>query len=63
VEYSRHGTVIKGQEKARVKSRYEEDIYPSNHTVCTALIFSQWFMNFVVFSVLDALEEKDNKGL
>lgn len=32
VEYSRHGTVIKGQEKARVKSRYEEDIYPNNHT-------------------------------
>nr|KAG5704797.1 hypothetical protein BaRGS_015180 [Batillaria attramentaria] len=32
VEYSRHGTVIKGQEKARVKSRYEEDVYPSNHT-------------------------------
>lgn len=32
VEYSRHGTVIKGQEKARVKSRYEEDVYTSNHT-------------------------------
>ncbi|XP_076468426.1 pre-mRNA-splicing factor SLU7-like isoform X2 [Babylonia areolata] len=32
VEYSRHGTVIKGQEKARVKSRYEEDIHPNNHT-------------------------------
>lgn len=32
VEYSRHGTVIKGQEKARVKSRYEEDIFPNNHT-------------------------------
>ena len=33
VEYSRHGTVIKGQEKAQVKSRYEEDVLISNHTV------------------------------
>ena len=33
VEYSRHGTVIKGQEKAQVKSRYEEDVHISNHTV------------------------------
>ncbi|XP_025094468.1 LOW QUALITY PROTEIN: pre-mRNA-splicing factor SLU7-like [Pomacea canaliculata] len=31
VEYSRHGTVIKGQEKADVKSRYEEDVFPNNH--------------------------------
>ena len=33
VEYSRHGSVIKGQEKAKTKSRYEEDVHPSNHTV------------------------------
>lgn len=33
VEYSRHGTVIKGMERAKVKSRYEEDIYINNHTV------------------------------
>jgi pre-mRNA-processing factor SLU7 len=32
VEYSRHGTLLKGQEKARVKSRYEEDVYINNHT-------------------------------
>ncbi|KAL5015581.1 hypothetical protein ScPMuIL_007336, partial [Solemya velum] len=32
VEYSRHGTVIKGQEKAVVRSKYEEDVYPNNHT-------------------------------
>ncbi|CAI9732650.1 Hypothetical predicted protein [Octopus vulgaris] len=32
VEYSRHGTIIKGQEKASIKSRYEEDVYPNNHT-------------------------------
>ena len=44
VEYSRHGTVIKGQEKAQVKSRYEEDVLISNHTVrfatrgCTRII-------------------------
>lgn len=33
VEYSRSGAIIKGQEKARVKSRYEEDVYINNHTV------------------------------
>lgn len=32
VEYSRHGTVIKGQEKARAKSKYVEGIHPNNHT-------------------------------
>ncbi|KAJ3184064.1 mRNA splicing protein [Gaertneriomyces sp. JEL0708] len=32
VEYSQTGRVIKGQEKAAVKSRYEEDSYPLNHT-------------------------------
>lgn len=33
VEYSRLGNVIKGQEKAVAKSRYEEDVYNNNHTV------------------------------
>lgn len=32
VEYSKHGSLIKGQEKAKVKSRYEEDVYINNHT-------------------------------
>ncbi|KAM4675327.1 pre-mRNA-splicing factor SLU7 isoform 1-T3 [Discoglossus pictus] len=32
VEYSRHGTVIKGQEKAIVRSKYEEDVLINNHT-------------------------------
>ncbi|XP_053574565.1 pre-mRNA-splicing factor SLU7 [Bombina bombina] len=32
VEYSRHGTVIKGQEKAVTRSKYEEDVLISNHT-------------------------------
>eukprot|EP00301_Raphidiophrys_heterophryoidea_P019200 c4170_g1_i1.p1 GENE.c4170_g1_i1~~c4170_g1_i1.p1 ORF type:complete len:548 (+),score=168.88 c4170_g1_i1:35-1645(+) len=31
VEYSASGKVIKGQEKAIPKSKYEEDVYPSNH--------------------------------
>merc|ERR1712227_683631 len=32
VEYSRHGTVVKGAEKAVIKSIYEEDVYINNHT-------------------------------
>jgi len=32
VEYSRDGKVIKGQEKAIVKSKYEEDVKINNHT-------------------------------
>lgn len=31
VEYSRHGTLLKGQEKAKAKSKYEEDVFLSNH--------------------------------
>ena len=38
VEYSRHGAVIKGQEKAKVKSRYEEDIYINNHNVSVGVV-------------------------
>ncbi|KAL5234451.1 hypothetical protein ACI65C_001861 [Semiaphis heraclei] len=32
IEYSRRGDIIKGEEKGIVRSRYEEDVYPSNHT-------------------------------
>ncbi|XP_063046772.1 pre-mRNA-splicing factor SLU7 [Engraulis encrasicolus] len=32
VEYSRHGAVIKGQEKAIARSKYEEDVLVQNHT-------------------------------
>uniref|UniRef100_A0A914ZRY8 Pre-mRNA-splicing factor SLU7 n=1 Tax=Parascaris univalens TaxID=6257 RepID=A0A914ZRY8_PARUN len=32
VEYSRKGTVIKGEERPAVRSRYEEDKYINNHT-------------------------------
>eukprot|EP00117_Sycon_ciliatum_P035396 scpid64879/ scgid26844/ Pre-mRNA-splicing factor SLU7 len=39
VEYSRTGHVIKGQEKAITKSKYEEDIYINNHS---AVYGSYW---------------------
>ncbi|XP_068746693.1 pre-mRNA-splicing factor SLU7-like isoform X1 [Montipora capricornis] len=32
VEFSRTGKVIKGQDKAVAKSKYEEDVYTNNHT-------------------------------
>ncbi|XP_065919281.1 pre-mRNA-splicing factor SLU7-like [Dysidea avara] len=32
IEYARSGTVIKGQERAPVKSKYLEDVYTNNHT-------------------------------
>lgn len=32
VEYSRTGQVIKGQEKAKIKSRFEEDVLIGNHS-------------------------------
>ncbi|ORX54917.1 hypothetical protein DM01DRAFT_1382906 [Hesseltinella vesiculosa] len=31
VEYSRTGRVIKGQERAKAKSKYEEDVFVNNH--------------------------------
>ncbi|XP_076103199.1 pre-mRNA-splicing factor SLU7-like [Mytilus galloprovincialis] len=32
VEYSRHGTIIKGNEKPVIRSKYEEDVYINNHS-------------------------------
>ncbi|KAK0170282.1 hypothetical protein PV328_010861 [Microctonus aethiopoides] len=32
IEYSRCGKIIKGQEKQIIRSKYEEDVYPNNHT-------------------------------
>ncbi|KAI8835839.1 Pre-mRNA splicing Prp18-interacting factor-domain-containing protein [Chytriomyces cf. hyalinus JEL632] len=32
VEYSQSGKIIKGQEKATIRSKYEEDVCPQNHT-------------------------------
>ncbi|GAA5952847.1 hypothetical protein JCM3765_002983 [Sporobolomyces pararoseus] len=31
VEYDRRGKVIKGMERAKAKSKYDEDVYPGNH--------------------------------
>lgn len=42
VEYSRTGRVIKGQEKAVAKSKYEEDVYINNHTS----VFGSYWENF-----------------
>ncbi|KAJ3338711.1 mRNA splicing protein [Gonapodya sp. JEL0774] len=39
VEYSRTGRVIKGQERAKVKSRYLEDTYLNNHTT----VWGSWW--------------------
>lgn len=32
VEYNRYGKVVKGQEKSVARSKYEEDVYPNNHS-------------------------------
>ncbi|KAK7807311.1 hypothetical protein U0070_007446 [Myodes glareolus] len=40
VEYSRHGTVIKGQERAVACSKYEEDVKINNHTNSEECIIS-----------------------
>lgn len=32
VEYSRDGRIIKGAEKQIIRSKYEEDVYPGNHS-------------------------------
>lgn len=32
VEYNRAGKIIKGQERQVIRSKYEEDIYPGNHS-------------------------------
>ncbi|GMK53973.1 hypothetical protein CspeluHIS016_0105590 [Cutaneotrichosporon spelunceum] len=39
VEYSRTGQVIKGMEKAKARSKYQEDVYVNNHTS----IWGSWF--------------------
>lgn len=32
VEYSRYGKIIKGQDRQVIRSKYEEDVFPNNHT-------------------------------
>jgi len=39
VEYSRTGQLIKGEEKSKARSKYDEDIHPGNHTS----IWGSWF--------------------
>lgn len=39
VEYSRTGVVVKGQERAKAKSKYDEDVYPGNHTS----VWGSWY--------------------
>ncbi|KAL1939799.1 hypothetical protein VTO73DRAFT_9499 [Trametes versicolor] len=39
VEYSRTGQVIKGKERAKVKSKYAEDVYVNNHTE----VWGSWY--------------------
>ena len=40
MEYARSGTVIKGQERAPVKSKYLEDVFINNHTVRELIMVS-----------------------
>ncbi|KAK4684111.1 pre-mRNA-processing factor SLU7, partial [Tremellales sp. Uapishka_1] len=39
VEYSRTGAVIKGRERAKARSKYEEDVYVNNHVA----IWGSWY--------------------
>ncbi|KDN36015.1 hypothetical protein K437DRAFT_260255 [Tilletiaria anomala UBC 951] len=39
VEYSRTGQVVKGQQKAKPKSKYEEDVFDQNHTA----VWGSWY--------------------
>ncbi|KAL1412862.1 mRNA splicing protein [Vanrija albida] len=39
IEYSRTGQVIKGQEQAKVRSKYAEDVYVNNHTS----VWGSWY--------------------
>ncbi|GAA5973841.1 hypothetical protein JCM11641_003186 [Rhodosporidiobolus odoratus] len=39
VEYDRRGKVVKGMERAKARSKYEEDVYPGNHTS----VWGSWY--------------------
>lgn len=72
VEYSRHGAVLKGLEKAVARSKYEEDVLINNHTVRTPWknllpIFVTFYLfvfltKSVVFSVFGAPSGKMASG-
>ncbi|KAM0748511.1 hypothetical protein T439DRAFT_327772 [Meredithblackwellia eburnea MCA 4105] len=39
VEYSRTGQVVKGRERAKAKSKYDEDVFPGNHSS----VWGSWY--------------------
>lgn len=41
VEYSRTGRVIKGQERSKAKSKYDEDVFVNNHTMVWGSYWSE----------------------
>lgn len=57
VEYSRHGAVLKGLEKAVARSKYEEDVLINNHTVRRA-DSSKGVANFVTFYLCFILKSR-----
>lgn len=46
VEYSRHGAVLKGQEKAVARSKYEEDVLINNHPCIWGSFWRDGFWGF-----------------
>lgn len=46
MEYARSGTVIKGQERAPVKSKYLEDVFTNNHTVRNVMMMLKSLYTF-----------------
>jgi len=53
VEYSRHGTLLRGHEKAQAKSRFEEDVYINNHTVNRSAFVTVKLFNFIAVKFHD----------
>ena len=51
MEYSRLGNVIKGQERAVAKSKYEENVRINNHSVSWHVIVEQWSYSYTGFPV------------
>ncbi|GAA5837824.1 hypothetical protein JCM11251_004670 [Rhodosporidiobolus azoricus] len=39
VEYDRRGKVVKGMERAKARSKYDEDVYPGNHSS----VWGSWY--------------------
>ncbi|KAH9273167.1 hypothetical protein BASA83_004456 [Batrachochytrium salamandrivorans] len=58
VEYSQTGRLIKGQERARAKSKYEEDIFPLNHTT----VWGSWWKNGKWGNLLDTELDDRRRG-